>query len=136
MLYLRCGVAQWLGCRILDQRVPISNPARYAFRSVLEQVTFTTCLVLIKTRKWWTDDGLGQTLTRLETTLCLMCVVQGTYSPDLTTWTKLYHTHTHKYMIKPFKYLYLQNHCNALMKLVMYHLGLLLIIVCSNVDLG
>ena len=84
---------QWLGCRILDQRVPGSNPARCAVRSVLEQVKFTPCLVLIKTRKWWTDNRLGQTLMRLETTLCLMCVVQGTYSLDLTTWTKLYHTH-------------------------------------------
>ena len=24
--------------------------------------------------------------------LCLMCLVQGTLSPDLTSWTKLYYT--------------------------------------------
>ena len=41
--------------------------------SGLEQVTFTPCLVLVKPRKRWTDDRLGQTVTRLETTLCLMC---------------------------------------------------------------
>ena len=93
MLYLKWGVVQWLGCWISDQRVPGSNPARCAFRCVLEQVTFTPCLVLIKARKWWTDDRLRQTLMRLETTFCLMCVAQGTYSPDLTTWTKMYHTH-------------------------------------------
>ena len=31
------------------------------------------CLVLVEPRKWWTDDRLGQTVTRLEITLCLMC---------------------------------------------------------------
>ena len=31
------------------------------------------CLVLVKLRKRWTDDRLGQTVTRLEITLCLMC---------------------------------------------------------------
>ena len=38
-----------------------------------EQVTFTLCLVLVKPRKRWTDDRLGQIVTRLEITLCLMC---------------------------------------------------------------
>ena len=31
------------------------------------------CLVLVKPRKRWTDDRHGQTMTRLETMLCLMC---------------------------------------------------------------
>ena len=31
------------------------------------------CLVLVEPRKRWTDDRLGQTVTRLEITLCLMC---------------------------------------------------------------
>ena len=42
-----------------------------AVRCGLEQVTFTTCLVLVKPRKRWTDDQDGQTVTRLETTLCI-----------------------------------------------------------------
>ena len=31
------------------------------------------CLVLVEPRKRWTDDRLGQTVTRLEITLCRMC---------------------------------------------------------------
>ena len=31
------------------------------------------CLVLVERRKRWMDDWLGQTVTRLEITLCLMC---------------------------------------------------------------
>ena len=31
------------------------------------------CLVLVEPRKWWTDDRLEQTVTRLGITLCLMC---------------------------------------------------------------
>ena len=31
------------------------------------------CLILVEPRKRRTDDQLGQTLTRLEITLCLMC---------------------------------------------------------------
>ena len=71
-------MAQWLGRLISDQGVPGSNPGWCAFRCGLEQVTFTPCLVLVKPRKRWTDDRLGQTVTRLETTSCLMCSVQGT----------------------------------------------------------
>ena len=41
----------------------------------LEQVTFTPCLVLVKPRKWWMDNRLGQTVTRLETMLCLYNVL-------------------------------------------------------------
>ena len=66
--YKRGGVAQWMGCR-----VPGSIPRRCTFRCGLEQVTFTLCLVLVKPRKRLTDDRLGQTVTRLEITLCLMC---------------------------------------------------------------
>ena len=42
------------------------------------------CLVLVEPRKRWTDDRLGQTVTRLEITLCLMCLVQGTDNMDET----------------------------------------------------
>ena len=35
------GVAQWLGRRISDQRVPASNPGRCTFHCGLMQVTFT-----------------------------------------------------------------------------------------------
>ena len=34
-------VAQWLGRRISDQGVPVSNPGRCTFRCGLELVTFT-----------------------------------------------------------------------------------------------
>ena len=54
-------------------RGPGLSPGRSAVRCDLEQVTFTPCLVLVKPRKPWTDDRLGQTVTRLETMLCLMC---------------------------------------------------------------
>ena len=67
------GVGQWIGRRISDQGVPGSNPGRCTFCCGLEQVTFTLCLVLVKPRKRWTDDQLGQTVTRLEIRLCLMC---------------------------------------------------------------
>ena len=38
---------------------------RVAIHCGLEQVTFTPCLVLVKPRKRWTDDRLGQTVRRL-----------------------------------------------------------------------
>ena len=63
------GLAQWLGPRITDQRVPGSSPGRGAVRCGLAEVTFTPCLVLVKPRKRWTYDRLGQT----ETMLCLIC---------------------------------------------------------------
>ena len=66
-------MAQWLGRRISEQGVPGSSPGRCTFSCGLEQVTFTPCLVLVKPRKQRTDYRLGQTVTRLETTLCLMC---------------------------------------------------------------
>ena len=64
-------MAQWLESPTTDQGVPGSRPGRVAVRCGL--VTFTPCLVLVKPRKPWTYDLLGQTVTRLETTLCLMC---------------------------------------------------------------
>ena len=66
-------LAQWLGHQISDQGVPGLTPDRCAVSCDLEQVTFTPCLVLVKPRKRWMDDRLGQTVTRLETMLCLMC---------------------------------------------------------------
>ena len=65
-------MAQWLGRRISDQGVPGSNPGRCTFRCGLEQVPFT-CLVLVEPRKRWTDDRLGQTVTRLEITMFQLC---------------------------------------------------------------
>ena len=54
-------------------RGPWFEPRPGAVRCGLEQVTFTPCLVLVKPRKRWTDDQHGQTVMRLEITLCLMC---------------------------------------------------------------
>ena len=53
--------------------VPGSRPGRSTVCCGLEQVTFTHCLVLVKPRKPRTDDWLGLTVTRLETTLSPMC---------------------------------------------------------------
>ena len=67
------GLAHWnLGRRTTGLGVPGSSPGRGAVRCGIEQVTFTPCLVLVKPRKW-TYDRLGQTVTGLETTFCLMC---------------------------------------------------------------
>ena len=65
-------MAQWIGRRISDQGVPGSIPRRCTFRCGLEQVTFTLCLVLVKPRKRWTDDRLGQTVTILSRRLILL----------------------------------------------------------------
>ena len=65
-------MAQWLGHRISDQGVPGSNPGRCTFHCGLSK-SHLPCLVLVEPRKRWTDDRLGQTVTRLEITLCLMC---------------------------------------------------------------
>ena len=83
---------QWLASRTTDQGVPSSRPGRVAVRCGLEQVAFTPCLVLVKPRKPWTYDWLGQTETRLETTLCLMCQVQRDLvsSPDKMDKTVLH----------------------------------------------
>ena len=74
----------------LGPRGPWFEPNRCAIHCGLEQVTFTPCLVLVKPRKRWTDDRLGQTVTRPGD-----YVVPNVLSPrdlDLTKWTKLYHT--------------------------------------------
>ena len=71
--FSRSGLAQWLAPRATDQGVPGSRPGRGTVCCGLEQIIFTHCLVLVKHRKPWTDDWHGLTVTRLETTLCLMC---------------------------------------------------------------
>ena len=63
-------------------RGPWFESRRCTFRCGLGQATFTTCLVLVKPRKQWTDDRLGQTVTRLETSLCLMCPRDLVSRPD------------------------------------------------------
>ena len=67
----------WTGAvvRVSDfgPRGPGFEPRPGAVRCSLELVTFTPCLVLVKPRKRWTDNRHGQTVTRLETMLCLMC---------------------------------------------------------------
>ena len=77
---------QWLASRTTDQGVPGSRPGRVAVRCSLAQVVFTPCLVLVKPRKpWWTDcDEAGD-----------YAVPNGLSQRDLdlTTWSKLYHTH-------------------------------------------
>ena len=55
MFCLKGGeVAQWLGRRISDQGVPVSNPGRCTFRCGLEQVTFT----LLSTG--WTQEAVDR----------------------------------------------------------------------------
>ena len=61
-------MAQWLGRRISDQGVPAG-----AHFVVALSKSHLPCLVLVEPRKRLTDDRLGQTVTRLEITLCLMC---------------------------------------------------------------
>ena len=65
-------MAQWLGRRISDLGVPGSTPVGAHFVVALSK-SHLHCLVLVEHRKRWTDDRLGQTVTRLEITLCLMC---------------------------------------------------------------
>ena len=65
-------VAQWLGHRISDQGVPGSTQAGVHFVVALSK-SHLPCLVLVEPRKRWMDDRLGQTVTRLEITLCLIC---------------------------------------------------------------
>ena len=56
-----------------EPRGPGVRPGRVVVRCEIEQVTFTACLLLVKPRKPWTHDSLGQAVMRLETTLCLVC---------------------------------------------------------------
>ena len=64
-------MAQWLGNRISDQGVPGSNPGAH-FVVALSK-SHLPCIVLVEPRKRRTDNRLGQTVTRLEIMLCLMC---------------------------------------------------------------
>ena len=50
----------------------VRSPAGAHFVVALSK-SHLPCLVLVEPRKRWTDDRLGQTVTRLEITLCLMC---------------------------------------------------------------
>ena len=58
---MRGGLAQWLASQTTDQGVPGSRPGRIVVRCGCEQVTFTPCLILVKTQKavnirlTWTD---------------------------------------------------------------------------------
>ena len=68
-------VAEWrsgygLGFRTKGSLV--RTPAGAHFVVALSK-SHLPCLVLVEPRKRWTDDQLRQTVTRLETTLCLMC---------------------------------------------------------------
>ena len=54
----------------MDQGVPGLRPGWVAVGCGLERVTFTPCLVLVKPRKPWMYDWLGQTVTRLEAGCC------------------------------------------------------------------
>ena len=54
-------------------RGPWFEPRPGTVRCGLEQVTFYPCLVLVKSRKRWTYGRHEQTVTRLGTTLCLIC---------------------------------------------------------------
>ena len=65
-------MAQWLGHRSSDRGVPGSNLASALIIVALSKSRLP-CLVLVEPRKRWTDDRLGQTVTRLEIMLCLMC---------------------------------------------------------------
>ena len=64
-------MAQWLGRQISDLGVPGSNPTG-AHLVVALSKSHLPCLVLVEPKKLWTDQ-LGQTVTRLESMLCLMC---------------------------------------------------------------
>ena len=63
-------MAQWLGRRISDQGSLVRTGAHFV---VALSKSHLPCLVLVEPRKRWTEDRLGQTVTRLEITLCLMC---------------------------------------------------------------
>ena len=65
-------MVQWLGRRISDQGSLVRTPAGAHFVVALSK-SHLPCLVLVEPRKRWTDDRLGQTVKRLEITLCLMC---------------------------------------------------------------
>ena len=66
------GVAQWLGVGFRTKGSLVRTPAGAHFVVALSK-SHLPCLVLVEPRKRWTDNRLGQTVTRLEITLCLMC---------------------------------------------------------------
>ena len=64
-----------LGRKLINVIIPSSlvrTPAGAHFVVALGKSQLP-CLVLVEPRKRCTDDRLGQTVTRLEITLCLMC---------------------------------------------------------------
>ena len=57
-----------------QQRLEQVQAAKYLVLTITDDLeSHLPCLVLVEPRKRWTDDRLGQTVTRLEITLCLMC---------------------------------------------------------------
>ena len=52
--------------------VRVSDSDQGAHFVVALSKSYLPCSVLVEPRKRWTDDRLGQTVTRLEVT-CLMC---------------------------------------------------------------
>ena len=68
-------VAEWRSGKGVGFRTKgslVQTPACAHFVVALSK-SHLPCLVLVEPRKRWTDDRLGQTVTRLEITLCLMC---------------------------------------------------------------
>ena len=65
-------MAQWLVRRISAKGSLDRTPAG-AHVVVALSKSHLPCLLLVEPRKRWTHDRLGQTVTRLEITLCLMC---------------------------------------------------------------
>ena len=68
-------VAEWssgkgVGFRTKGSLVRTSAGAHFV---VALSKSHLPCFVLVEPRKRLTDDRLGQTVTRLEITLCLMC---------------------------------------------------------------
>ena len=71
-------MAQWLGVGFRTKGSLVQTLAGAHFVVTLSNVVTLSkshlpCLVLVEPGKQWTDDRLGQTVTRLEITLCLMC---------------------------------------------------------------
>ena len=69
------GIAEWRSAYGVGFRTKgslVRTPAGAHFVVALSK-SHLPCLVLVEPRKRWTDGRLGQTVTRLEITLCLMC---------------------------------------------------------------
>ena len=70
----RIKVAEWrsgYGVGFRTKGSLVRSPAGAHFAVALSK-SHLPRLVLVEPRKRWTDDRLGQTVTRLEITLCLM----------------------------------------------------------------